>query len=65
MFSFVERNILYDIRDDPQYFLRAFPDILIILCDELPNRRMMRLSSNAPVTYLLTNFLRPVLLLEL
>ena len=55
MFSFVERNILYDIRNDPQYFLR----------DELLDRRMMRLSGNAPVNYLLTNFLRPALLLEL
>ena len=65
MFSFAERNLLYDIRNDPQYFLRAFPDILIILRDELLDRRMMQLSGNAPVNYLLTNFLRPVLLLEL
>jgi len=41
------------------YFLRAFPDIFIALCDELPNLRMMRLSGDTPVSYHLEGFLRP------
>jgi len=65
MDSRFERNLLYDIRDDLQYFLRALSDILIILRDGLPNRRMMRLSGNAPVNHLLTGFLRPMLLFKL
>ena len=68
MFSLFERNLLYDIRNDPQYFLRAFPEILIILIilrDGLPSRRMMRLSGNTPVKYLLAGFLRSMLLPEL
>ena len=60
-----ERNLLDDVRNDLQDLPRALPNTIIILRDGLPNGRVMRLNSNAPVDHLLTSFLRPMLLLEL
>lgn len=60
-----KRSLLDNIRNDLQDFLGALADTLIVLRDRLPNRRMMRLSSNTPVNHLLTSFLRPMLSLEL